>query len=168
MNKKAAAIVGGILVLGLGVFGFTKLNSGLQNQRTQQEQSAEQTTVQITDANGEKAELKIFAAKKCYVTIFNFYGNSNADIIFPNELEKMGEISENGILNFPQNGTSFELYTPEGKKESKELFYIVALKEFIDFKKMLGEKTTIENVNKIISDIDDKAEYMAGYVVREK
>ena len=28
MNKKAAAIVGGILVLGLGVFGFTKLNSG--------------------------------------------------------------------------------------------------------------------------------------------
>lgn len=118
--------------------------------------------------NGEKADLKIFAAKKCYVTIFNFYGNNNADIIFPNELEKMGEISENGILNFPQNGTSFELYTPEGKKESKELFYIVALKEFIDFKKMLGEKTTIENVNKIISDIDDKAEYMAGYVVREK
>ena len=58
MNKKAAAIVGGILVLGLGVFGFTKLNSGSQNQQTQQEQSAEQTTVQITDANGEKAELK--------------------------------------------------------------------------------------------------------------
>lgn len=58
MNKKAAAIVGGILVLGLGVFGFTKLNSGSQNQQTQQEQSAEQTTVQITDTNGEKAELK--------------------------------------------------------------------------------------------------------------
>ena len=58
MNKKAAAIVGGILVLGLGVFGFTKLNSGSQNQQTQQEQSAEQTTVQITDANGEKSELK--------------------------------------------------------------------------------------------------------------
>ena len=54
MNKKAAAIVGGILVLGLGVFGFTKLNSGSQNQQTQQEQSAEQTTVPITDANGEK------------------------------------------------------------------------------------------------------------------
>ena len=41
MNKKAAAIVGGILVLGLGVFGFTKLNSGSQNQQTQQEQSAD-------------------------------------------------------------------------------------------------------------------------------
>ena len=26
MNKKAAAIVGGILVVGLGLFGFTKLN----------------------------------------------------------------------------------------------------------------------------------------------
>ena len=62
MNKKAAAIVGGILVLGLGVFGFTKLNSGSQNQQTQQEQSAEQTTVQITDANGEKAEF----ASKCF------------------------------------------------------------------------------------------------------
>ena len=34
MNKKAAAIVGGILVLGLGVFGFTKLNSGSQNQHS--------------------------------------------------------------------------------------------------------------------------------------
>lgn len=58
MNKKAAAIVGGILVVGLGLFGFTKLNSGSQDQQTQQEQSAEQTTVEITDANGEKAELK--------------------------------------------------------------------------------------------------------------
>ncbi len=122
----------------------------------------------INFINAEKAELKIFATKKCYVTIFNFYGNNSADIIFPNELEKIGEIPENSVLNFPPKGTSFELYTPEGKKESKELFYIVAVKEFIDFKKILGEKTTIENLNKIISDIDDKAEYMAGYVVRER
>ena len=118
--------------------------------------------------NGEKAELKIFTTKKCYVTIFNLYGNNSADIIFPNEFDKIGEAAENGILNFPQQGTSFELYTPEDKRESKELIYIVAVKEYIDFKKMLGEKTTIENVNRIISDIDDKAEYMIGYIVRNK
>ena len=117
--------------------------------------------------NGEKAEIKIFATRKSYITVFNFYEKNSADIIFPNEFEKTGEILENGYLYYPSKGTSFELYCPEGKKESKEIFYVVALKEFVDFRKMLGEKTTIEEVNRVIADIDDKAEYMMGYVVRD-
>ena len=61
MNKKAAAIVGGILVVGLGLFGFTKLNSGSNSgsqDQTKQEQNVEETTVKVTDSNGETVELE--------------------------------------------------------------------------------------------------------------
>ena len=95
MNKKAAAIVGGILVLGLGVFGFTKLNSGSQNQQTQQEQSAEQTTVQVTDANGEKAELKKNPKR---VVVFDY---GVADI-----LKNLGV---DAIVGLPKNGKMPEI-----------------------------------------------------------
>ena len=95
MNKKAAAIVGGILVLGLGVFGFTKLNSGSQNQQTQQEQSAEQTTVQITDANGEKAELKKTPKR---VVVFDY---GVADI-----LKNLGV---DAVVGLPKNGKMPEI-----------------------------------------------------------
>ena len=95
MNKKASAIVGGILVLGLGVFGFTKLNSGSQNQQTQQEQSAEQTTVQITDANGEKAELKKNPKR---VVVFDY---GVADI-----LKNLGV---DAVVGLPKNGKMPEI-----------------------------------------------------------
>lgn len=95
MNKKAAAIVGGILVLGLGVFGFTKLNSGSQNQQTQQEQSAEQPTVQITDANGEKAELKKNPKR---VVVFDY---GVADI-----LKNLGV---DAVVGLPKNGKMPEI-----------------------------------------------------------
>lgn len=95
MNKKAAAIVGGILVLGLGVFGFTKLNSGSQNQQTQQEQSSEQTTVQITDANGEKAELKKNPKR---VVVFDY---GVADI-----LKNLGV---DAVVGLPKNGKMPEI-----------------------------------------------------------
>ena len=95
MNKKAAAIVGGILVLGLGVFGFTKLNSGSQNQQTQQEQSGEQTTVQITDANGEKAELKKNPKR---VVVFDY---GVADI-----LKNLGV---DAVVGLPKNGKMPEI-----------------------------------------------------------
>ena len=95
MNKKAAAIVGGILVLGLGVFGFTKLNSRSQNQQTQQEQSAEQTTVQITDANGEKAELKKNPKR---VVVFDY---GVADI-----LKNLGV---DAVVGLPKNGKMPEI-----------------------------------------------------------
>lgn len=95
MNKKVAAIVGGILVLGLGVFGFTKLNSGSQNQQTQQEQSAEQTTVQITDANGEKAELKKNPKR---VVVFDY---GVADI-----LKNLGV---DAVVGLPKNGKMPEI-----------------------------------------------------------
>ena len=95
MNKKAAAIVGGILLLGLGVFGFTKLNSGSQNQQTQQEQSAEQTTVQITDANGEKAELKKNPKR---VVVFDY---GVADI-----LKNLGV---DAVVGLPKNGKMPEI-----------------------------------------------------------
>ena len=95
MNKKAAAIVGGILVLGLGVFGFTKLNSGSQNQQTQQEQSAEQTTVQITDANGEKAEFKKNPKR---VVVFDY---GVADI-----LKNLGV---DAVVGLPKNGKMPEI-----------------------------------------------------------
>ena len=95
MNKKAAAIVGGILVLGLGVFGFTKLNSGSQNQQTQQEQSAEQTTVQVTDANGEKSELKKNPKR---VVVFDY---GVADI-----LKNLGV---DAVVGLPKNGKMPEI-----------------------------------------------------------
>ena len=95
MNKKGAAIVGGILELGLGVFGFTKLNSGSQNQQTQQEQSAEQTTVQITDANGEKAELKKNPKR---VVVFDY---GVADI-----LKNLGV---DAVVGLPKNGKMPEI-----------------------------------------------------------
>ena len=95
MNKKAAAIEGGSLVLGLGVFGFTKLNSGSQNQQTQQEQSAEQTTVQITDANGEKAELKKNPKR---VVVFDY---GVADI-----LKNLGV---DAVVGLPKNGKMPEI-----------------------------------------------------------
>ena len=95
MNKKAAAIVGGILVLGLGVFGFTKLNSGSQNQQTQQEQSAEQTTVQITDANGEKTEVKKNPKR---VVVFDY---GVADI-----LKNLGV---DAVVGLPKNGKMPEI-----------------------------------------------------------
>ena len=95
MNKKAAAIVGGILVLGLGVFGFTKVNSGSQNQQTQQEQSAEQTTVQITDPNGEKAELKKNPKR---VVVFDY---GVADI-----LKNLGV---DAVVGLPKNGKMPEI-----------------------------------------------------------
>ena len=95
MNKKAAAIVGGILVLGLGVFGFTKLNSGSQNQQTQQEQSAEQTTVQVTDANSEKAELKKNPKR---VVVFDY---GVADI-----LKNLGV---DAVVGLPKNGKMPEI-----------------------------------------------------------
>ncbi|WP_455544364.1 siderophore ABC transporter substrate-binding protein [Intestinibacter sp.] len=59
MNKKAAAIVGGVLVLGLGIFGFTKLNSGSNDKvnSTEQTQQVEEKTVKVTDTNGETVEL---------------------------------------------------------------------------------------------------------------
>ena len=95
MNKKAAAIVGGILVVGLGLFGFTKLNSGSQDQQTQQEQSAEQTTVEITDANGEKAELKKNPKR---VVVFDY---GVADI-----LKNLGV---DAVVGLPKNGKMPEI-----------------------------------------------------------
>ena len=95
MNKKAAAIVGGILVLGLGVFGFPTLNSGSQNQQTQQEQSAEQTTVQITDANGEKTEVKKNPKR---VVVFDY---GVADI-----LKNLGV---DAVVGLPKNGKMPEI-----------------------------------------------------------
>ena len=77
------------------MFGFTKLNSGSQNQQTQQEQSAEQTTVQITDANGEKAELKKNPKR---VVVFDY---GVADI-----LKNLGV---DAVVGLPKNGKMPEI-----------------------------------------------------------
>ena len=77
------------------MFGFTKLNSGSQNQQTQQEQSAEQTTVQITDANGEKSELKKNPKR---VVVFDY---GVADI-----LKNLGV---DAVVGLPKNGKMPEI-----------------------------------------------------------
>ena len=118
--------------------------------------------------SGEKAELEIFSSKKAYITIFNIYGINSVSIILPNDFNKKGIIEANERIKFPTEGTSLELYCDKDKKESTEVFYIVGLKEFVDFKSMLGERTTIEKLNEVLLEIDDKAEAMEGYMVRNR
>lgn len=121
MNKKAAAIVGGILVLGLGVFGFTKLNSGSQNQQTQQEQSAEQTTVQITDANGEKAELKKNPKR---VVVFDY---GVADILKNLGVDAVVGIPKNGKMPEILSNYSDDKYTNVGSLKETDFEAVESL-----------------------------------------
>ena len=98
MNKKAAAIVGGILVVGLGLFGFTKLNSdsnsGSQDQ-TKQEQNVEETIVKVTDSNGEAVELEKNPQR---VVVFDY---GVADI-----LKNLGV---DAVVGLPKNGKMPEI-----------------------------------------------------------
>lgn len=55
MNKKIVAIVGLIIILVFGVFGFTKLKGGDSDDQAAKHQ---QEKVTITDANGESIELE--------------------------------------------------------------------------------------------------------------
>ena len=121
MNKKAAAIVGGILVLGLGVFGFTKLNSGSQNQQTQQEQSAEQTTVQITDANGEKAELKKNPKR---VVVFDY---GVADILKNLGVDVVVGLPKNGKMPEILSNYSDDKYTNVGSLKETDFEAVESL-----------------------------------------
>ena len=121
MNKKAAAIVGGILVLGLGVFGFTKLNSGSQNQQTQQEQSAEQTTVQITDANGEKAELKKNPKR---VVVFDY---GVADILKNLGVDAVVGLPKNGKMPEILSNYSDDKYTKVGSLKETDFEAVESL-----------------------------------------
>ena len=121
MNKKAAAIVGGILVLGLGVFGFTKLNSGSQNQQTQQEQSAEQTTVQITDANGEKAELKKNPKR---VVVFDY---GVADILKNLGVDAVVGLPKNGKMPQILSNYSDDKYTNVGSLKETDFEAVESL-----------------------------------------
>lgn len=121
MNKKAAAIVGGILVLGLGVFGFTKLNSGSQNQQTQQEQSAEQTTVQITDANGEKAELKKNPKR---VVVFDY---GVADILKNLGVDAVVGLPKNGKMPEILSNYSDDKYTNVGSSKETDFEAVESL-----------------------------------------
>ena len=121
MNKKAAAIVGGILVLGLGVFGFTKLNSGSQNQQTQQEQSAEQTTVQITDANGEKAELKKNPKR---VVVFDY---GVADILKNLGVDAVVGLPKNGKMPEILSNYSDDKYTNVGRLNESDFEAVESL-----------------------------------------
>ena len=121
MNKKAAAIVGGILVLGLGVFGFTKLNSGSQNQQTQQEQSAEQTTVQITDANGEKAELKKNPKR---VVVFDY---GVADILKNLGVDTVVGLPKNGKMPEILSNYSDDKYTNVGSLKETDFEAVESL-----------------------------------------
>lgn len=121
MNKKAAAIVGGILVLGLGVFGFTKLNSGSQNQQTQQEQSAEQTTVQITDANGEKSELKKNPKR---VVVFDY---GVADILKNLGVDVVVGLPKNGKMPEILSNYSDDKYTNVGSLKETDFEAVESL-----------------------------------------
>lgn len=121
MNKKAAAIVGGILVLGLGVFGFTKLNSGSQNQQTQQEQSAEQTTVQITDANGEKTEVKKNPKR---VVVFDY---GVADILKNLGVDAVVGIPKNGKMPEILSNYSDDKYTNVGSLKETDFEAVESL-----------------------------------------
>ena len=123
MNKKAAAIVGGILVLGLGVFGFTKLNSGSQNQQTQQEQSAEQTTVQITDANGEKAELKKNPKR---VVVFDY---GVADILKNLGVDAVVGLPKNGKMPEILSNYSDDKYTNVGSLKETDFEAVESLNQ---------------------------------------
>lgn len=98
MNKKAAAIVGGILVVGLGLFGFTKLNSGSNSgsqDQTKQEQNVEETTVKVTDSNGETVELEKNPQR---VVVFDY---GVADI-----LKNLGV---DAVVGLPKNGKMPEI-----------------------------------------------------------
>ena len=98
MNKKAAAIVGGILVVGLGLFGFTKLNSGSNSgsqDQTKQEQNVEETIVKVTDSNGEAVELEKNPQR---VVVFDY---GVADI-----LKNLGV---DAVVGLPKNGKMPEI-----------------------------------------------------------
>lgn len=120
MNKKAAAIVGGILVVGLGLFGFTKLNSGSQNEPTKQEQS-EKTTVEITDVNGEKAELKKNPKR---VVVFDY---GIADILKNLGVDAVVGIPKNGKMPEIISNYSDEKYTNVGSLKETDFEAVESL-----------------------------------------
>ena len=98
MNKKAAAIVGGILVVGLGLFGFTKLNSGSNSgsqDQTKQEQNVEETIVKVTDSNGEAVELEKNPQR---VVVFDY---GVADIL--------NNLGIDAVVGLPKNGKMPEI-----------------------------------------------------------
>ncbi len=159
MNKKAAAIVGGILVLGLGVFGFTKLNSGSQNQQTQQEQSAEQTTVQITDANGEKAELKKNPKR---VVVFDY---GVADILKNLGVDAVVGLPKNGKMPEILSNYSDDKYTNVGSLKETDMEKVYELKP--DLIIMSGRlESYYEELNKIAPTIYlgvDNTDYLGSF-----
>lgn len=112
---------------------------------------------------GEKVKLKIIPSEDSYIYIFNLYGKDSVEIIYPNEYSMENSLKSGEILEFPKAGLEFILSCPEGINYSNEFFYVLALKEKYDFKKMVGLKTSFVRLNEIISEIPSE-KYAEDYI----
>ena len=91
---------------------------------------------QMKYREGDSIQYKVTASRDCYLAIFNIYENDNKVlIIFPNDIDKNNRLfaNEERIIPDPNSGISLEAMLPEGKNESRELVWVIATKEPLDF-----------------------------------
>jgi len=87
---------------------------------------------------GDQIELRITPTKDAYISVFNILEDETALIIVPNRFRKNNFVRANSTLVFPdendiKRGITLEAFIGEGKRDTKEMFHIIALKEPMKF-----------------------------------
>ncbi len=93
----------------------------------------ELTTNRKTYKEYEPVILTITSTKDGFLTLFHIYYDT-VSVLFPNAIDKNDTIKAEQTFVFPPGGAyDFQLYVPQGKKSSEEIFIAVVTKEHIPF-----------------------------------
>lgn len=87
---------------------------------------------------GDQIELRITPTRDAYISVFNILADETVLILVPNRFRPGNFVAANSTFVFPDvndrsKGISLEAFAGEGRKETKEMFHILALKEPMEF-----------------------------------
>lgn len=97
----------------------------------------------------EEIKFSIWASRDCYIYLFNLMSNDSVQLIIPNQYISInnkfiaGSEKQQFESDLENYGISFSAQLPPGKDLVTEAFYIIALKEKVDF--YSDNKETLEN-----------------------
>ena len=87
---------------------------------------------------GDHIEIRVTPTKDAYISVFNILADETVLILVPNRFRQDNFVKANNTFIFPDKNDrsksiSLEAFTGDGRKETKEMFHILALKEPMEF-----------------------------------